>query len=138
VRRLVAGAMAAFLTCIAAPAAPHPGGLNASGCHTNRKTGDYHCHGAKKAAPAPKRTSYQTGGTSMYDSKGKRKRSNSARSAFRRNHSCPSTGSTRGACPGYEVDHVTPLACGGADESWNMQWLTKEANRSKGAMGCGR
>jgi hypothetical protein len=22
----------------------HPGGLNAQGCHTNRKTGDYHCH----------------------------------------------------------------------------------------------
>lgn len=22
----------------------HPGGLNADGCHTNRKTGDYHCH----------------------------------------------------------------------------------------------
>ena len=22
----------------------HPGGLNAEGCHTNRKTGDYHCH----------------------------------------------------------------------------------------------
>lgn len=25
----------------------HPGGLNAQGCHTNRKTGDYHCHGGK-------------------------------------------------------------------------------------------
>ena len=25
-------------------AAAHPGGLDASGCHTNRKTGDYHCH----------------------------------------------------------------------------------------------
>ena len=23
----------------------HPGGLNAEGCHNNRKTGDYHCHG---------------------------------------------------------------------------------------------
>lgn len=22
----------------------HPGGLNAQGCHNNRKTGDYHCH----------------------------------------------------------------------------------------------
>lgn len=31
---------------IAAPVAvvAHPGGLNAEGCHTNRKTGDYHCH----------------------------------------------------------------------------------------------
>ncbi|MCC4598372.1 excalibur calcium-binding domain-containing protein [Xanthomonas campestris pv. phormiicola] len=22
----------------------HPGGLNAEGCHNDRKTGDYHCH----------------------------------------------------------------------------------------------
>ena len=22
----------------------HGGGLNAQGCHNNRKTGDYHCH----------------------------------------------------------------------------------------------
>ncbi|PZU52624.1 MAG: YHYH domain-containing protein [Thauera sp.] len=25
-------------------AAAHPGGLNAEGCHNNRKTRDYHCH----------------------------------------------------------------------------------------------
>lgn len=24
----------------------HGGGLDKNGCHTNRKTGDYHCHGA--------------------------------------------------------------------------------------------
>lgn len=27
----------------------HPGGLNAEGCHTNRKTGEYHCHQHSKA-----------------------------------------------------------------------------------------
>lgn len=27
----------------------HGGGLNADGCHTNRKTGDYHCHRASAA-----------------------------------------------------------------------------------------
>jgi hypothetical protein len=26
------------------PARAHPGGLNAEGCHNNRKTGGYHCH----------------------------------------------------------------------------------------------
>lgn len=26
------------------PAEAHGGGLNAEGCHNNRKTGDYHCH----------------------------------------------------------------------------------------------
>ena len=30
----------------------HPGGLNAQGCHNNRKTGDYHCHRGGGAAPA--------------------------------------------------------------------------------------
>jgi hypothetical protein len=25
----------------------HGGGVDADGCHTNRKTGDYHCHGGK-------------------------------------------------------------------------------------------
>jgi hypothetical protein len=33
-----------------APTAAHPGGLNAAGCHMNRKTGDYHCHRATPAA----------------------------------------------------------------------------------------
>lgn len=30
----------------------HGGGLNADGCHTNRKTGDYHCHRAPAARTA--------------------------------------------------------------------------------------
>jgi hypothetical protein len=33
------------------PAAAHPGGLNAEGCHNNRKTGEYHCHRGKANAP---------------------------------------------------------------------------------------
>ena len=57
------------------------------------------------------------------------------RAAFRRDHPCPSTGKTRGACLGYQVDHVKPLACGGADDPSNMQWLTKEANRGEGVGG---
>lgn len=32
----------------------HGGGLDANGCHNDRKNGGYHCHGAKAAAPAPK------------------------------------------------------------------------------------
>ena len=28
----------------------HGGGLNAQGCHNNRKTGEYHCHRAQTAA----------------------------------------------------------------------------------------
>lgn len=31
----------------------HGGGLDANGCHTNRKTGEYHCHRAPRAAEPP-------------------------------------------------------------------------------------
>jgi hypothetical protein len=34
------------------PAAAHPGGLNAEGCHNNRKTGGYHCHRGSSASPS--------------------------------------------------------------------------------------
>lgn len=42
--------------CFAVPASAHPGGLNAEGCHNNRKTGDYHCHrgSASKASRSPR------------------------------------------------------------------------------------
>lgn len=32
----------------------HGGGLDASGCHTNRKTGDYHCHRGEATPPPPR------------------------------------------------------------------------------------
>lgn len=35
----------------ASDARAHGGGLDANGCHTNRKTGDHHCH-RPQAAPA--------------------------------------------------------------------------------------
>ena len=44
-----------LLLCAPGLALAHGGGLNAEGCHNNRKTGDYHCHGAKAKAPAPAR-----------------------------------------------------------------------------------
>jgi hypothetical protein len=43
------------------------------------------------------------------------KRSHAAAAQFQREHPCPSTGEHRGHCPGYVIDHVDPLACGGAD-----------------------
>lgn len=52
-------------------------------------------------------------------------RSRAALAEFKREQPCPATGKARGACPGYVVDHVTPLACGGVDAPTNMQWQTK-------------
>jgi hypothetical protein len=48
-----------------------------------------------------------------------------------REHPCPSTGQKSGACPGYRKDHVKPLACGGPDAVWNLQWQTAAVARAK-------
>lgn len=58
-------------------------------------------------------------------------RSKGARAEFQRLQPCPATGKPRGACPGYEVDHITPLKCQGADAPHNMQWLTVGQHRIK-------
>lgn len=65
------------------------------------------------------------------DSHGKIKRSKSAKDAFERRSPCPSTGKTSGRCPGYVVDHVRPLECGGADDPSNMQWQTISEGKAK-------
>lgn len=36
---------------LAGAAMAHPGGLNTAGCHNEKKTGSYHCHGAQSASP---------------------------------------------------------------------------------------
>ncbi|WP_409514961.1 excalibur calcium-binding domain-containing protein [Brevundimonas sp.] len=50
-------AIAASAATLAMPTmtAAHPGGLNSEGCHTNRKTGDYHCHRGSQSRSAPAR-----------------------------------------------------------------------------------
>lgn len=47
--------LATALALFAAPAAAHSGRTNADGCHNERATGTYHCHGAK---PAPRKAEY--------------------------------------------------------------------------------
>lgn len=58
-------------------------------------------------------------------------RDHKAVAAFKRSNPCPSTGATRGACPGHHVDHATPLCAGGFDQPDNLQWLTVEDHRHK-------
>jgi len=45
--------IALALSFLAAPmtSSAHSGGLDKNGCHTNRKTGDYHCHRGASIAP---------------------------------------------------------------------------------------
>lgn len=72
---------------------------------------------AKHETPAP---------TSVArDKDGKIQRSEAARHAFARQ-----TGYPNGR-PGYVIDHIVPLACGGADAPSNMQWQTIEEAKAK-------
>jgi hypothetical protein len=64
-------------------------------------------------------------------SKKRAPRSTAAHNAFRASHPCPATGNTVGACRGYVVDHVVPLACGGRDDASNMQWQTTADAKAK-------
>jgi hypothetical protein len=59
------------------------------------------------------------------------KRSSAAKQAFERQHPCPSTGRTSGRCPGYVVDHIKALECGGVDAPSNMQWQTVAKGKAK-------
>jgi len=51
---------------------------------------------------------------------------------FRLAHPCPVTFKTTGACPGWSIDHVIPLASGGCDILENMQWLPNEIKSCAG------
>ena len=63
------------------------------------------------------------------------KRNPKARAEFMRQQPCPATGKSKGACPGYVVDHLKPIACGGADAPGNMQWKTTAEAKAKDAAG---
>jgi hypothetical protein len=66
-------------------------------------------------------------------------RSETQKNVFKSLHPCPSNGETYGPCPGYVIDHIKPLACGGADAPSNMQWQTVTAGKAKDAwerLGC--
>lgn len=58
-------------------------------------------------------------------------RSASAKSEFKRENPCPSTGRSSGGCSGYQIDHRKPLAAGGSDHESNMQWLSVEDHKAK-------
>jgi len=65
------------------------------------------------------------------DGNSKVTRSKAVRAAFQRAHPCPANHTTIGACPGYVVDHVIALACGGRDTPANMQWQTITEGKEK-------
>ena len=71
---------------------------------------------AKPATTANKPATRKATTTAPRDANGRIKRNNQARHAF-----MVRTGYPHGR-QGYVVDHIVPLACGGADAPSNMQW----------------
>ena len=66
------------------------------------------------------------------------KRSQSVKDEFKQQHPCPATGSPKGPCKGYVIDHVVPIGCGGADAPSNMQWQTVADAKAKDKGECKR
>jgi hypothetical protein len=62
IRRSALAVLAAVMVFGLSDAWAHLGGLNAQGCHQNRKTGDYHCH--RTSTPPPVASSPPLRGTS--------------------------------------------------------------------------
>jgi hypothetical protein len=114
--------------------APHDRSLSGYGDHTTTHSGQthtYHPSQTRTAVPHPRHytSGYIADGftphsTVQRDSHGKIKRSESAKNDFKHEHPCPATGRGSRSCPGYVIDHVNPLECGGADAPSNMQWQT--------------
>ena len=68
---------------------------------------------------------------SMSVNVGSQERSSEARAEFKRLNPCPETNKRRGPCPGYVIDHIKAIACGGADDPSNMQWQTEPESKAK-------
>ena len=66
-----------------------------------------------------------------FNAQAKTHRNQAAKVAFVKMHACPSTGLRKLPCNGYVIDHIKPLACGGADSPENMQWQTIADGKAK-------
>jgi hypothetical protein len=98
----------AFITAALAqqPASAHEHGHSSSGVHG--AVVQSHRRAAPRTVPSgPRRRTV---------------RSRAARADFQREHPCPATGRTSGACHGYVVDHIQPLACESARKSGVWLW----------------
>ena len=75
---------------------------------------------------------YRYGGTVLRGPTGITLRDKAVVARFKELYACPVTQIHSGACPGWAIDHVIPLACGGVDAVYNMQWLPNEIKNQKG------
>ena len=75
---------------------------------------------------------YRYTGAVSRDVNGSTLRSPQVIAAFKARWACPSTAAHSGSGPGWAIDHVVPLACGGVDAVWNMQWLPDQIKSQRG------
>jgi hypothetical protein len=103
--------------------------------HSTPKAGKVHdSRGSHSYTPYKKNhlaPGYAPHSSVQYDKHGKIKRSESAKNDFKHQHPCPANSNRSGKCPGFVVDHVRPLECGGADSPNNMQWQTVVEGKAK-------
>src|SRR5580704_13916608 len=74
--------------------------------------------------PAPRTNHAPTCLNCVRDLSGQISRNPAPVRAFRAKHPCPTTGSVKGACPGYVVDDIKALKPGVSDTPENMRWRT--------------
>ena len=132
-RRLVA---VLLLLCCSAFAAHGGGHGSHPSSHGSKSHSGKSGHSTTVHSGTPYRHGHLAQGYTLHstvqrDSHSRIKRSREARASFMRQRPCPSTGKTSGSCPGYVVDHVRALECGGADAPSNMQWQTTAAAKAK-------
>jgi hypothetical protein len=109
------------------------GGHSRSTAGAKTKSGSVHVRSytrkdgtPKSATPAePKSSTRRSQSATGRTANGKISRSEAAKHQF-----MSQTGFPHGR-PGYVIDHIKPLACGGADSPANMQWQTIAAAKAK-------
>lgn len=75
------------------------------------------------APPVDPTKEYRQCGAPAREADGTIKRSSTVLNAYKKLHPCPVTGKSTGACPGWSVNHIIPLASGGCDSVINMAWM---------------
>jgi len=101
------------------------------GTKTVHVKGSTNHHAPKTKAektPKTKAPKHQTSSAVSRDEHGRIQRSDAARHPFARQ-----TGYPNGR-PGYVIDHIVPLACGGADAPRNMQWQSIAEGKAKASV----
>lgn len=83
------------------------------------------CHGPRAGAQAPRGAARAADTTICRTKTGRICRSTTELARFKR-----LTGFPKGR-PGWVIDHMHPLECGGVDSVWNMQWQPLAESRVK-------